>query len=50
MKNESIELDFIADEQLADFRLQRLEVFDWGTFDARVWTLRADGRRVFRRR
>ena len=44
MKNESIELDFIADEQLAGFRLQRLEVFNWGTFDARVWTLRADGR------
>ena len=44
MKNESIELDFIADEKLAGFRLQRLEVFNWGTFDARVWTLRADGR------
>ncbi|MEP7056756.1 MAG: SbcC/MukB-like Walker B domain-containing protein [Caldimonas sp.] len=44
MKNESLSLDFVADEQLAGFRLQRLEVFNWGTFDGRVWTLRADGR------
>jgi uncharacterized protein YPO0396 len=44
MKDESAQLDFAADEQLAGFRLQRLEVFNWGTFDARVWTLRADGR------
>ena len=33
-----------ADESLSGFRLQRLEVFNWGTFDGRVWTLRADGR------
>lgn len=44
MKNESASLDFIADDQLAGFRLQRLEVFNWGTFDERVWTLRAEGR------
>ncbi|TMG96662.1 MAG: ATP-dependent exonuclease SbcCD, C subunit-like protein, partial [Betaproteobacteria bacterium] len=44
MKHESLSLDFIADEQLAGFRLQRLEVFNWGTFDGRVWALRADGR------
>ena len=25
-------------------RLHRLEVFNWGTFDARVWTLALDGR------
>ncbi|MFN0119534.1 MAG: ATP-binding protein [Blastocatellia bacterium] len=29
---------------LTGFRLQRLEVFNWGTFDGRVWTLHADGR------
>ncbi|MDD4944886.1 MAG: ATP-binding protein, partial [Rhodoferax sp.] len=29
---------------LAGFRLQRLEVFNWGTFDKRVWTLGLDGR------
>jgi len=44
MKNESALLDFGSDETLSGFRLQRLEVFNWGTFDGRVWTLRADGR------
>jgi len=44
MKNEPLALDFGTDESLSGFRLQRLEVFNWGTFDARVWTLRADGR------
>ncbi len=46
MKPESLPLDFVADETLNGFRLQRLEVFNWGTFDGRVWTLRADGRNV----
>ncbi len=27
----------------AGYRLQRLEVFNWGTFDKRVWRLSADG-------
>lgn len=36
-------LDFGADESLSGFRLQRLEVFNWGTFDSRVWTLQLDG-------
>ncbi len=36
-------LDFVADDTLAGFRLQRLEVYNWGTFDGRVWTLQADG-------
>ena len=44
VKNEPLALDFAADEQLAGFRLQRLEVFNWGTFDSRVWVLRAEGR------
>jgi len=44
MKNEALSLEFLGDEQLAGFRLQRIEVFNWGTFDGRVWTLRADGR------
>lgn len=44
MKLESLPLDFAADESLSGYRLQRLEVFNWGTFDGRVWTLRADGR------
>ncbi len=30
-------------ELRAGYRLQSLEVFNWGTFDARVWSLRLDG-------
>jgi uncharacterized protein YPO0396 len=30
-------------DQRAGFRLRRLEVFNWGTFDRRVWTLNLDG-------
>jgi len=41
---EALEFGFISDDRLAGFRLQRLEVFNWGTFDSRVWTLRLDGR------
>jgi uncharacterized protein YPO0396 len=37
-------LDFTADDTLTGFRLERLEVFNWGTFDERVWVLRTDGR------
>jgi uncharacterized protein YPO0396 len=38
------ELDFSASEALSGFRLTRLEVFNWGTFDKRVWTLELNGR------
>ncbi|MEO7934982.1 MAG: ATP-binding protein, partial [Dokdonella sp.] len=37
-------LEFLADDALSGFRLSRLEVFNWGTFDSRVWTLQLDGR------
>lgn len=40
---QSLGLDFVADDMLSGFRLQRLEVFNWGTFDSRVWTLQLDG-------
>lgn len=40
----SLDLDFLADDTLSGFRLQRLEVLNWGTFDQRVWTLQLDGR------
>ena len=43
-ENQTLNLDFAADDTLSGFRLQRLEVFNWGTFDARVWTLQAGGR------
>lgn len=38
------DLDFSASEALSGFRLSRLEVFNWGTFDKRVWTLELGGR------
>ena len=60
MKHETPQLDFGTEEaaaadsageaagsednNLSGFRLQRLEVFNWGTFDSHVWTLRTDGR------
>ncbi|MEK8089182.1 ATP-binding protein [Thermithiobacillus plumbiphilus] len=37
-------LDFCADDTLSGYRLSRLEVFNWGTFDRRTWTLQLDGR------
>lgn len=41
---ETLNLDFAADDQLAGFRLHRLEVYNWGTFNGKVWTLRLDGK------
>ncbi|MFA5906431.1 MAG: ATP-binding protein, partial [Desulfobacula sp.] len=32
-------LDFSSDDSLAGFRLQTLEVFNWGTFHKKVWRL-----------
>lgn len=37
-------LDFVADDSRVGFRLQRLEVLNWGTFDKRVWRYALDGR------
>ncbi|MGQ0592803.1 MAG: ATP-binding protein [Gammaproteobacteria bacterium] len=39
----NLSLDFVSDETLAGFRLERLEVYNWGTFDKRVWTLLLGG-------
>jgi len=36
-------LDFAASDSLAGFRLKRLEVYNWGTFHDRVWSLHLDG-------
>ncbi|MDP2761804.1 MAG: ATP-binding protein [Sideroxyarcus sp.] len=41
---QSLGLDFMADDTLSGFRLQRLEVYNWGTFDNRVWTLQLAGK------
>ena len=37
-------LDFVGDDSRVGFRLQRLEVFNWGTFDRRVWRYELGGR------
>lgn len=37
-------LDFVADDSRVGFRLERLEVLNWGTFDKRVWRLALEGR------
>ena len=36
-------LDFAASDELAGFRLHRLEVYNWGTFDKHVWSLAPGG-------
>ncbi len=36
-------LDFAADDTEAGFRLHRIEVYNWGTFDQRISTLQLDG-------
>jgi len=36
-------LDFAGDDEKTGFRLDRLEILNWGTFDRRVWTLEAKG-------
>jgi uncharacterized protein YPO0396 len=40
---EALELDFINDDTLAGFRLDRLEVYNWGTFGDQVWTFHLGG-------
>lgn len=42
--DDTLALEFAADDALTGFRLQRLEVFNWGTFHNRVWILRPEGR------
>ena len=41
---EVVELGFINHDQLAGFRLQRLEVLNWGTFDEHIWVLNLAGK------
>lgn len=37
-------IEYVAQDNVSGFRLKRLEVLNWGTFDARVWTLDLEGR------
>ena len=41
--NEMPRLSFVTDDALSGFRLRDLEVFNWGTFDGRVWALHPIG-------
>lgn len=41
---EELSLDFSSDDALAGFRLQTLEVFNWGTFHKEVWRLDLNSR------
>ncbi|WP_232063024.1 ATP-binding protein [Undibacterium sp. KW1] len=36
--------ELMAEVELSGFRLHRLEVLNWGTFDKKVWTLHLDGK------
>jgi len=42
--NQTLGLEFIKDDALTGFRLKRLEVFNWGTFDQHVWSFDLLGR------
>lgn len=39
----ALDSDISTEEALSGFRLQRLEIFNWGTFDGQVWTLQLNG-------
>ena len=41
---QSIDLEFATSDALAGFRLKRLEVYNWGTFNGRVWSVQLDGK------
>ncbi len=44
--NNQVEMEFASDDSLAGFRLKRIEVYNWGTFHNKVWTLTPEGQNV----
>jgi len=40
----TLDLDFTDDNTLSGYRLKKLEVFNWGTFNDQVWSLNLDGK------
>ena len=40
---EALDLEFSTDHTRAGFRLHRVEIYNWGTFDQRVWKLQPGG-------
>lgn len=43
MEQQGFELEFMAENNRAGFRLQRLELFNWGTFHNKVWKIEPNG-------
>ncbi|NOR79403.1 MAG: ATP-dependent exonuclease SbcCD, C subunit-like protein, partial [Methyloprofundus sp.] len=43
MSNLQTELEFITNDQLVGFRLQRFELLNWGTFDKHIWKITPGG-------
>ncbi|MCC5888811.1 MAG: ATP-dependent exonuclease SbcCD, C subunit-like protein [Gammaproteobacteria bacterium] len=43
-QSQALPLDFATADGSKGFRLQRCEVYNWGTFDGRVWSLRPEGK------
>lgn len=41
--SQALDPELATDEALSGFRLQRLEILNWGTFDGQVWTLQLNG-------
>ncbi|MDQ6989435.1 MAG: ATP-binding protein, partial [Mariprofundaceae bacterium] len=42
--NQGLSLDFVKDDALTGFRLKRLEVLNWGTFDQKIWSFEMHGK------
>jgi len=42
--NDMLALDFVADDRRVGFRLERLEILNWGTFDQHIWRYQPGGR------
>jgi len=40
----SLDLDFTDDNALSGYRLKRLEILNWGTFNDQIWSLNLDGK------
>lgn len=39
----NLSLEFVSDDSKTGFRLNRLEIFNWGTFHHRIWDIHPDG-------
>jgi len=39
-----MDFDFSADNSLSGFRLKKLELLNWGTFNDQIWSLNLDGK------